>query len=187
MSNLTISNNNGDEKNIPGPTPFREAPDEWFELDSLPGESQPKNKLGMHRRQARSIALQTLFESDAVNHDPQEVVERHIETADAPPDAAQFARLLVNGVTGKRTRLDELIATSAPNWPMDQMAKVDKNILRLAIFEILFNNDVPTRAAINEAIELAKNFGSESSSRFVNGVLGAIVTQQKEPKAEADT
>ena len=183
MSKLTSNNNqNGDEKK-PLPPSARPELDEWLELDHVPGET-PKNKQGLQRRQARGIALQTLFEIDAVNHDPRTVLERHIEIGTVPIETAQFARILVDGVVSKRAELDNLIATSAPNWPMDQMAKVDKNILRLAIFEILFNNDVPTRAAINEAIELAKNFGSDSSSRFVNGVLGAIVTQQaKEPPA----
>jgi N utilization substance protein B len=92
-------------------------------------------------------------------------------------EAANFARQLVRGVVGNLEKLDDIISSNAPSWPMDQMAKIDKNILRLAIFEILFNNDVPVKAAINEAIELAKSFGSESSSRFVNGVLGTIVAQ----------
>jgi N utilization substance protein B len=165
--------------------PFPEEPDEWLELESMQGGvDRPKHKLGLQRRQARSIALQTLFESDAVNHNPDTVLARHVETDGLSVDTAQFARLLVEGVIGHRDKLDNLISSSAPSWPMDQMAKVDKNILRLAIFEILFNNDVPVKAAINEAIELAKNFGSESSSRFVNGVLGAIVTQNSRNRNE---
>lgn len=178
ISNIS---NNGEESGstrLPPPLPISEA-DEWFELDDVQGgAAKPKNKLGLQRRYARGLALQTLFESDAVNHDPANVLERHIEISQLGAEAAHFARLLVDGVVNKRTQLDELISKSAPSWPMDQMAKVDKNILRLAIFEILFNNEVPTKAAINEAIELAKNFGSDSSSRFVNGVLGAIVSQQ---------
>ncbi len=196
MSSKTKSNsNNGDEQGNPKKLPsevsqnlsldassqanISEEPDEWFDLESMQGggDSRPKNKLGLQRRQARGVALQTLFESDAVNHDPDSVLARHIEYDALSEDTAVFARTLVKGVTTNRDRLDDLIAISAPSWPMDQMAKVDKNILRLAIFEILFNNDVPVKAAINEAIELAKNFGSDSSSRFVNGVLGAIVTQ----------
>ncbi len=181
MSKLT-GNNKGDENTTPLPVDEFIEPDEWFELENLKGDA--KNKLGLYRRQARSIALQTLFETDAVNHAPLKVLERHLEINPVPAEAGEFALLLVSGVVDNRDKLDELISSSAPNWPMDQMAKVDKNILRLAIFEILFNNDVPTRAAINEAIELAKNFGSDSSSRFVNGVLGAIVTQHpKEPEA----
>src|SRR5205085_10913622 len=72
--------------------------------------------------------------------------------------------------------LDSVIAQSAPNWPIEQMSKIDKNILRLAIFEILFDNRVPLKAAINEAVELGKRFGSDSSSRFINGVLGTVAS-----------
>lgn len=127
---------------------------------------------------ARSLALQTLFESDAVSHDPNSVLARHLEEEPVEEETARFARQLVGGVVTNLERLDTMISSSAPSWPVDQMAKIDKNILRLAIFEILFNNDVPVKAAINEAIELAKSFGSDSSSRFVNGVLGAIVAQR---------
>lgn len=129
------------------------------------------------RRLARSVALQTLFESDAVQHDPAAVLERHIEETSLVSDAAQFARELVKGVISNLEKLDKVISNSAPNWPVDQMAKIDKNILRMAIFELMFEKDVPVKAAINEAIELAKRFGSDSSSRFVNGVLGTIVNQ----------
>jgi transcription antitermination protein NusB len=134
------------------------------------------------RRMARSIALQTLFEADSVKHDAAIVLDRHIDENSLAEDVANFAKHLVKGVVGNLEKLDHIISSSAPSWPMDQMAKIDKNILRLAIFEILFNNDVPVKAAINEAIELAKSFGSESSSRFVNGVLGTIVQQRSKQK-----
>lgn len=129
------------------------------------------------RRLARSVALQTLFESDSVKHDPDAVLERHLTETSLVSDAASFARELVKGVMANMEKLDKIISNSAPNWPVDQMAKIDKNILRLAIFELMFEKDVPVKAAINEAIELAKRFGSDSSSRFVNGVLGTIVAQ----------
>lgn len=129
------------------------------------------------RRMARSVALQTLFEADAVHHDPNKVLERHINENSLAEDVANFAKQLVRGVVSNLEKVDKIISSSAPTWPMEQMAKIDKNILRLAIFEIIFNNDVPVKAAINEAIELAKSFGSDSSSRFVNGVLGTIVAQ----------
>lgn len=140
--------------------------------------SEAKGAKGSLRRVARSIALQTLFESDSVRHDPDSVLERHLTEEPVADETASFAKQLVNGVIGNLEKLDKIISSSAPSWPMEQMAKIDKNILRLAIFEILFNNDVPIKAAINEAIELAKSFGSESSSRFVNGVLGTIVAQK---------
>ena len=88
--------------------------------------------------------------------------------------AAEFARHLVHGVLANRRRLDEIIRRNAPAWPLEQVAAVDRNILRLAIFEIVIDNMVPMRAAINEAVELAKEFGGEASPKFVNGVLGSI-------------
>jgi N utilization substance protein B len=129
------------------------------------------------RRLARSVALQTLFETDATKHDPELVLERHLLENSLVLEAANFARELVKGVISNLEKLDKIISNSAPNWPVDQMAKIDKNILRLAIFELMFGQDVPVKAAINEAIELAKRFGGDSSSRFINGVLGTIVAQ----------
>ena len=129
------------------------------------------------RRESRAIALQTLFECDTVRHDSGEVLERHLGDSNLPAEGAKFARELVDGVVSNLDRLDEIIAGAAPSWPVGQMAKIDKNILRLAIYEILIDNRVPVKAAINEAVELAKRFGSESSSRFINGVLGTVVAQ----------
>jgi N utilization substance protein B len=81
--------------------------------------------------------------------------------------------------------LDEIISDSAPSWPLDQMSKIDMSILRLAIFEILFDNRVPLKAAINEAVELGKRFGSDSSSRFINGVLGTVAANQQSQGSKA--
>src|SRR5207237_9040730 len=89
------------------------------------------------------------------------------------------ARRRVVGVLENSDDLDHIIEKSAPNWPIDQMSRIDKNILRLAIFEILFDNRVPLKAAINEAVELGKRFGSDSSSRFINGVLGTVASENR--------
>ncbi|MCL4459468.1 MAG: transcription antitermination factor NusB [Chloroflexi bacterium] len=127
------------------------------------------------RRRARIVALQTLFEVDTVDHPPEEVLEHSLVETPLPGEAAEYARHLVRGVIQNRAQIDGIIQKAAPAWPLDQMASIDKNILRLAIFELLFNNtSVPAKAAINEAVELAKLFGSDSSSRFINGALGAI-------------
>jgi N utilization substance protein B len=136
------------------------------------------------RRQARIVALQTLYEIDSTHHQVAEVLERNLSSdpaADATgiietldEDATAFARALVEGVLAHQAELDAIIVRSAPNWPIDQMSRIDKGILRLAIFEILFDNKVPLKAAINEAVELGKRFGSDSSSRFINGVLGTV-------------
>ncbi len=126
------------------------------------------------RRQARIIALQTLYEADITGHDPTEILERLIEDASATDEVQAFARELVEGAIAERARLDEVIERVAPAWPIDQMAIIDRNILRLAILEILLNNRTPVKAAINEAVELAKSFGSDNSAKFVNGVLGSV-------------
>jgi N utilization substance protein B len=136
------------------------------------------------RRQARIIALQTLYEVDSTDHLADDVLRRNLiepasdgnQTSDLEPSAREFASTLVDGVLENRADLDKVIAQSAPSWPIDQMSKIDKNILRLAIFEILFDNRVPLKAAINEAVELGKRFGSDSSSRFINGVLGTVAS-----------
>jgi N utilization substance protein B len=135
------------------------------------------------RRQARIVALQTLYEVDSTSHPVAEVLERNltevlsesngvIQVLDT--DGRAFATRLIDGVLANSDELDEIIVRSAPNWPIDQMSPIDKGILRLAIFEILFDNKVPLKAAINEAVELGKRFGSDSSSRFINGVLGTV-------------
>lgn len=137
-------------------------------------ESLPRPATG-NRHKARVIALQVLYEVDSVGHDPDATLARHLEQVTLSAELAAFARAMVRGTLGQRAAIDELIARKAPAWPLDQMAKIDKNILRLAIFELLYDNEVPAKAAINEAVELAKTFGSANSPKFVNGVLGAVV------------
>jgi transcription antitermination protein NusB len=127
------------------------------------------------RREARVVALQTLFEADSARHDLAAVLERYFEEGNFSHEVESYARDLVIGVWNSRVKLDNLISESAPNWPLEQMASVDKNILRLAIFEIMIDNRVPVKAAVNEAVELAKTYGSDSSGRFINGVLGTVI------------
>jgi len=126
------------------------------------------------RRKARVIALQALFEVDSVAHDSEGTLDRLLAEASLSEEGMVFARELVSGVLTNREKIDNMIQANAPAWPVAQLAIVDRNILRLAIFEILFDNKVPVSAAINEAVELAKTFGSENSSKFINGVLGAV-------------
>jgi N utilization substance protein B len=135
------------------------------------------------RRLARVLALQTLFESESVGHESLAVLQRHLDDNGLTGEGAAFATALVEGVLTHREELDRVIAEAAPSWPMDQMAGVDKNVLRVAIYELLYDHDVPLKAAINEAVELGKRFGSDSSSRFVNGVLGTVAaTVQNRPR-----
>ncbi|MDP2660105.1 MAG: transcription antitermination factor NusB [Dehalococcoidia bacterium] len=131
------------------------------------------------RRRAREIALQALYEIDTTGHDPQEVLDRIVEETSRPGDVPGFAESRVAGMLEHRQEIDLQIQKAAPSWPLDQIAKIDINILRLAIFEILFDNEVPLKVAINEAIELAKTFGSDKSPKFVNGVLGAIASESQ--------
>ena len=126
------------------------------------------------RRKARITALQALYEIDSVGHNPELTIGRLVEESSLPEEAASFARELVQGVLENKKRIDATIQTYAQSWPMEQMAAIDRNILRLAIFEILVNNKVPVKAAINEAVELAKTFGSDNSPKFINGVLSSI-------------
>ncbi len=129
------------------------------------------------RRKARMTALKTLFELDIAGHDPETTLERLVGEETLAQSGAQFAQELVKGVLENKQTIDATIKKYAPAWPLEQMAITDRNILRLAIFEILLNNKVPVKAAINEAVELAKTFGSESSPRFINGVLSSVYAE----------
>ncbi len=126
------------------------------------------------RHKARTIALQALYEVDAVARKPEAVTERLLGEAELSEENMEFVRGLVNGTIQNREAIDRSIHKHAPAWPVDQIAIIDRNILRLAIYEILFDNKVPVKVAVSEAVELAKAFGSDKSSKFVNGVLGAV-------------
>ena len=136
------------------------------------------------RRQARVVALQTLFEVDSVNHPAEVVMVQRLEDKPLPTEAAAFAQQIVNGVLENRPQLDRIIAEMASDWPLEQMAVVDRNILRIAIYEITVDGQTPIKVAINEAVELAKLFGSDSSRRFVNGVLGTLAWQRSGASTE---
>lgn len=129
------------------------------------------------RRQARSVALQALFEIDSVGHSREQVIHQRIEDEALSEEGASFAQTLVQGVVDHRAQLDAIIKKHAPEWPVDQLAIVDRNILRIALFELQHASDVPIKVAINEAVELAKIFGSDTAPRFVNGVLGAFLLE----------
>ena len=126
------------------------------------------------RRKARALALQALYEVNSVGHEAEEVVTHLLAKGGLSEENGAFVRELVSGVIQNREKIDLNIQNFAPAWPIEQIPAVDRNILRLAIFEILLDNKVPVKVAINEAVELAKTFGSDNSSRFVNGVLGSV-------------
>jgi transcription antitermination protein NusB len=127
------------------------------------------------RRRARGIALETLYEVDCVGHPAGQVLTERLQDEQLNPSAASFAGELVQGVLQYRAVIDQIIALYAPEWPIDQMAIIDRNVLRIAIYELAVDDSAPVKVAINEAVELAKLYGSESSARFINGVLGTLV------------
>lgn len=126
------------------------------------------------RHQARTIALQVLYESDIGGHRPEEVLDRYLDDVSVAQPVRRYVERLVTGFAEQRERIDGEIGEAATAFPVDQLPAVDRNILRIAIYELMSEADVPLKAAINEAVELAKRFGGDNSSRFVNGVLGTI-------------
>ena len=137
------------------------------------------------RRHARVAALQALFEADVAHHDAHLALQQRLEDAPLQPEGVEFATALVDGVLANLEFLDNAIRQTAPQWPLDQMSRIDVCILRLGIYEMAIARQVPVKVAINEAVELAKLFGSDSSGRFVNGVLGSVAKQSIPlPKSE---
>jgi len=137
----------------------------------------PRNRqrpLGPQRR-GRVLALQVLYEVDLTGHDWRESLQAHAEAVHASPQVIVFAEACLSGVLDDGLELDESIATHAPAWPLAQLAVVDRNVLRVALYELRAGSNVPPKVAINEAVELAKEFGGETSGRFVNGVLGSAL------------
>ena len=130
------------------------------------------------RRKARIAALQTLYELDCTKHKVEETSARLRARETLAQEALSFSEELVKGVLQHKSEIDALIKKFAPAFPPEQMSIIDRNILRLAIFEILFSDKTPLKVAINEAIELAKEFGSDSSPRLINGVLGSITIER---------
>ena len=131
------------------------------------------------RRKGRIIALQVLFEVDRTRQVPARVLARRLQEESLSPSVQTFIAGLVEGVLENQAEIDMIISKFAPTWPINQLAVVDRNILREAIFEIKMGGETPPRVAINEAVELSKVFGSESSPKFVNGVLGSVMETEK--------
>ncbi len=138
------------------------------------------------RHRVRIAALQILFEVDLTDHALDMVLERRLQEELLPSDGKRFLQRLVLGVWEHRSYLDRVIEEAAPNWPVTQMPGVDKAVLRIALFELLIDDieHTPVKAVINEAVELAKHFGSDNSSRFVNGVLGTVVSRHMNGQQE---
>lgn len=132
------------------------------------------------RTKARSVALQALYEIDVTDHPLGRVWQERVAESDLDTSLAEFSNQIVTGVFPLTSTLDQFIAEHAPEWPLDQVAIIDRNILRIALWEIIVYGETPIKVAINEAVELAKIYGSDSSARFVNGVLGSLVNRYNE-------
>jgi N utilization substance protein B len=132
------------------------------------------------RTKARGIALQALYELDITDHPVGTVLMERLENTDLDDELEAFFRSIVLGVLPIREELDRFIADHAPDWPLDQVAIIDRNIIRIALWEFAVADGTPLKVAINEAVELAKTYGSDSAPRFVNGVLGSLANRQNE-------
>ncbi len=126
------------------------------------------------RSKAREYALQMLYQADIRRTERQQVAEGFWEDSEASQEVRAFANQLFTGTAEHLPEIDRLIASHADNWDLKRMAVIDRNILRLGVFELLHLEEVPPKVAINEAIELAKRFGDEESGKFINGILDAI-------------
>ncbi|MEW6338099.1 MAG: transcription antitermination factor NusB [Acidobacteriota bacterium] len=133
------------------------------------------------RRRGRELAVQMLYQHELAGTDFERIIAGFEDLEEAPPAAKEFAIVLVRGVLHRRDQIDAALGSQADHWRLDRMAAVDRNILRLAIFELLHHPDTPPAVVIDEAVELAKRFGSERSSQFVNGVLDGFVHRQIAP------
>lgn len=152
--------------------------------------------MASNRHLGRIVALQTLYEQDfrkeCNDHAMvlDEVLERNIGRYSETIDDKTFIEKLVHGVTARQAEIDDIIRPVAPEWPIEQIARVDRVILRMGVYELMFDNQVPPKVVINEAVELAKAFGGENSSKFINGVLGTVLRNQEasnEPKSKSKT
>ncbi len=131
-----------------------------------------------HRHQARTLALQALYELDCTDHPIGEVLEARLGAEDVSSATRALAERLIQGVLTNRAALGALIQRYAPEWPLEQLAIIDRNILRIAIYEMGAGDGTPVNVAIHEAIELAKTFGAENTPRFINGVLGTLASHE---------
>lgn len=147
--------------------------------------------MASNRHLGRIIALQTLYELDFrreagdTDFDLAEVLQRNIQRYEKQLDDTDFIISLVNGVAAQEKQLDETLQPIAPEWPIDQIARMDRVVLRIGLYELTNNTDIPPKVVINEAVELAKAFGGENSSKFINGVLGTVLRQRDPEAADA--
>ncbi len=138
------------------------------------------------RRKAREIAVQVLYGLDLSQGNIEETIDLFWKNFEAPEQVKAFSSVLVEGTWNNRKQIDTLIGGCAENWSVDRMSKVDKSILRMAVYELLYCQDIPPKVAINEAIDIGKLFGSENSGAFINGVLDALYAKLRERDGDRD-
>ena len=144
----------------------------------------------MRRRKARELALRMLYQWETNGNDPERALLAYCESFPYQPDIVEYARSILSGVKRENEKIDAYIGQACENWRMDRITYVDKGIMRLSVYEMLFSSDVPPKVAIDEALELAKKYGSEDSREFINGVLDRIMREHyrdREPVATSGT
>jgi N utilization substance protein B len=169
-------------------TPGYERPSDTPPKPSIPRpspspEARPSGLRNQRRTRGREVALQVLYQVEQNPGLPQAEVDRFLQRRLQEPRLCDFARALVSGVKEHQGAIDAMIEEVAENWRLDRMAAIDRNILRLGAFEMLFDPNVPAKVAINEALELAKRYSTAQSSRFVNGILDRLLTTDASRKA----
>ena len=147
--------------------------------------ARAKEDASLRKHQARVLALQVLYEIDMTHHPADDVLPRTLEEQEATPKIAEHVTRLVDGVLMNLSAIDEHIGIAAPAFPVDQLPLVDRNVLRMATYELMFEPAVPPKAAINEAVEISKRFGGPNSSRFVNGALRTILERIEDNRPES--
>jgi N utilization substance protein B len=153
------------------------------ERDTADGfQSMPEERMRT-RRKAREVTLQVLYELDVLNVDVNEAVELFWSNFEAPEETREFSSLLIEGTWNNREAIDTLISSCSENWSLARMSRVDKNILRMAVYELLYCHDIPPKVTLNEAIDLGKVYGSENSGAFINGILDALYVKLRKEEA----
>ncbi|MBE9546644.1 MAG: transcription antitermination factor NusB [Proteobacteria bacterium] len=136
------------------------------------------------RRKAREVALQVLYQIDVLKIDVEEAVRLFWDNFEAPEEVREFSSTLIEGAWNNREEIDRLIGSCSEHWTLKRMAKVDRNILRIAAYEFLYCRDIPSKVILNEAIDLGKDYGSENSGPFINGILDALRARLRKENAD---
>jgi N utilization substance protein B len=146
--------------------------------DSPHHASRQRKQRNSRRHQARILAMQMMYEADMTGHSTSEILIRTRTQGGTPDETLEYTSALLTGVRARIDAIDAEIEAVAPQYPVNELSPIDRAILEIALFEILFGEDVPPRAAINEAVGIAQEYGGEASARFVNGVLGGVIDRR---------